>query len=135
MASIKRGDYQTVTLPNNTASAISAGDWVEDDGSNGIKALTDGGNLLGCAHEDIAASGGVGEVDIPSPTSVWEVDLATGFNPNYLDDIYPAGSNTFDGGSQNNPKAGYIVDTNPASGSNKARAIILCQKNGPPLHA
>ena len=135
MASLKRGEILPVTLVNNTAIAISKGDWVEDDASNGIKALTDGGNLLGCAHEDIAVSGGVGVVDIPSPTSVWEVDLATGFNPSYLDDIYPAGSNTFDGGSLNNPKAGYIVDFNPASGSNKARAVILCQKNGPALHA
>ena len=134
MASIKRGDYQTVTLPNNTGAAISKGDWVEDDASNGIKALTDGGNLLGCAHENIALLAS-GEVEIPGPTAVYEVDLATGFNPSFLTDIYPAGSNTFDGGSQNNPKAGYIVDFDPASGSNKARAIILCQKNGPALHA
>ena len=135
MASLKRGDIQPVTLPNNTVTAISKGDWVEDDGSNGIKALTDGGNLLGCAHEDIAASGGVGIIDIPGANSVWEIDLATGFNPSYLDAIYPAGTNTFDGGTATNPCAGYIVDFNPASGSNKARAIILCQKNGPPLHA
>ena len=135
MASLKRGEILPVTLVNNTATAIAKGDWVEDDASNGLKALTDGGNLLGNAHENIAASGGVGVVDIPSPTSVWEIDLATGFNPSYLDDIYPAGSNTFDGGSATNPKAGYIVDFNPASGSNKARAVILCQKNGPALHA
>jgi len=134
MASLKRGDIQPVTLPNNSGITISAGDWVEDDGSNGVKALTDGGNLLGCAHDEIATAYS-GVIDIPSPTSVWEVDLATGFNPAPLDDIYPAGSNTFDGGSATNPKAGYIVDFNPASGSNKARAIILCQKNDPALHA
>ena len=134
MASLKRGDIQPVTLPNNSGVTISKGYWVEDDGSNGIKALTDGGNLLGCAHEDITTAYS-GVIDIPSANSVWEIDLATGFNPSFLDAIYPAGTNTFDGGAATNPCAGYIVDFNPASGSNKARAIILCQKNGPPLHA
>ena len=133
-ATLKRGNYVPVTLPNNSGAAISAGDLVEDDASNGIKALTDGGGFLGVAHDDIA-DGDSGVVWIPSGNSVWEIDLATGFNPAQLDLIYAAGSGTFDGGSATNPNCGFIVDTDPASGVATARAILNSQKFDPALHA
>jgi len=133
-ATFKRGNYVPVTLPNNSGAAISAGDLVEDDASNGIKALTDGGSFLGVAHDDIADSAS-GVVWIPSGNSVWEVDLATAFNPAQLDSIYAAGSGTFDAGTSSDPICGFIVDTDPASGVATARAVLISQKLNPDVHA
>jgi len=133
-ATFKRGNYIPVTLPNNSGSTITAGDLVADDGSNGITALTDGVGLLGVAHDTIL-TGASGVVWIPSGNSVWEIDLATGFNPAQLDPIYAAGSGTFDDGSATNPNCGFIVDTNPASGSATARAVLVSVKLNPALHA
>lgn len=133
-ATFKRGNYVPVTLPNNSGANISAGDLVEDDASNGIQALADSGSLLGVAHDDID-DGDSGTVWIPACNSVWEIDLATGFNPAQLDPIYAAGSGTFDAGSATNPICGFIVDTDPASGVATARAVLISQKLNPDVHA
>jgi len=123
MSVYKAGPMQLVTVANNSGSAISVGDDLEDDASNGVQALTDGGALLGVAHGDIA-DGDTGDMEVPLG-AIYEVDLATGFDPNRNDPIAAAGSNTFDVGTGGDPVCGYIVNTNPASGSALAQAMLL----------
>lgn len=133
-ATYKRGLIIYATLPNNSGAAISVGDVLEDDASNGIKALTNGGNFLGVSHEDIA-DGDEGVVELPT-LAVYEIDLATGFNPAQLDAVYAAGSGTFDDGSGHAAAlaAGYIVDVDPASGSAIARTAMISEKLSPAAH-
>lgn len=135
-ATYKQGPMVQVTLSNGSGSALNVGDLVQDDGSNDIDALADAGGgtnaLLGICHEDIA-SGDTGYVEIPLG-AVYEVSLATGFDPSYLDAIYPAGSGEFDAGAASDVASGYIVDTNPSSGGT-ARAVLLTEKMNPPAHA
>lgn len=128
MGTYKRGNIIYVTLPNNSGAALSVGDEVEDDASNGVQALTNGGNLLGICHDDIA-NGAEGTIEFPCG-AVYEVDLATGFNPAQLDPIFAAGSGTFDDGTGHAAAlaAGYIVDTDPASGTATARAVLISEK-------
>lgn len=135
-ATYKRGPIIYVTLPNNTGANLNVGDLVQDDGSNGIKALLDAGGgvnaFLGVCHEDIAlAEEGVVEIPV---MAVYEVELATGFNPAQLDPIYPAGSGEFDGGAGSDVVAGYIMDIDPASGAT-ARAAMISEKLNPATHA
>jgi len=125
MSVYKAGPMQLETVANNSGSAISVGDDLEDDASNGVQALTNGGNLFGVAHEDIA-DGDTGAMEVPLG-AIYEVDLATGFDPNRNDAIYAAGSNTFDDGTGHAAAlaCGYIVNTNPASGSALAQAMLF----------
>lgn len=134
MSTYKRGHIVYVTLPNNSGADISVGDDLEDDTSNGVTALTNGGNFLGVAHEDIA-DGSSGAVELPA-YAVYEIDLATAFNPAQLDAVYAAGANTFDAGTGHAAAlaAGYIVDTDPASGAATARAVMISEKLNPAAH-
>lgn len=134
MSTYKRGHIVYVTLPNNSGSTITVGDDVEDDASNGVKALTNGGDFLGVAHETIL-TGASGVIELPA-FAVYEIDLATGFDPAQLDAVYAAGSNTFDDGTGHAAAlaAGYIMDTNPASGASNARAAMISGKLNPAAH-
>ena len=111
MATFKSGCINYVTVRNAHAStAISAGDPVEAT-TNGVQPISSDGNaVFGFAHEDITANGGTGVVEV-SCGAVYEIDLATGFNPAFLTeaDITTAGEAEATAGTA----LGYVVGEDP----------------------
>lgn len=133
-AEFKRGDSYGASLivpaklNNDSGSGLNAGDLVERDG-DGVKALTDGGSLLGVCHEDIA-NGETGIVDLPI-FAVYKVTLASagtydseGDAPDYGSVLTAAGSGEFDS-TTTTLACGFIIDSDPASGDT-CNAVLMC---------
>ena len=121
----KKGHIELVTIYNSSAVDIAVGDVLERDIENGgCKALLDGGMFWGIAHEGIP-SYETGIAEVPNG-AIYEVELAAGFAPDYLEPIYPAGSGEFDGGIGHtgiNP-AGFIIDNTSIISGGKAYASL-----------
>lgn len=131
-AEYKRGEVVMVTLHNGSGAKLKAGDLVEDDGSHGIKALTDGGPLLGICHENIE-DGADGPVEIPCG-AIYKVKAAAGVDFGFLDPIYAAGGGEFDAGSAGNIPAGWVIDEDPPAGA-YFRALLVSEKFRLTAHA
>jgi hypothetical protein len=125
MATFKSGCINYITVRNAHATdSIAAGDPVEAT-TNGVEPIQTAGHaVFGFAHEDIAA-GDSGVIEV-SCGAVYELDLASSFNPQFLTqaDIDTAGKAKTSAGTA----FGYVVGEDPAASAKKVQIYVYPQR-------